>query len=357
VKILQAATEVIVGSASTAAAAAPSQSKQLLYCCGEYLQLLTSGDTHALMAPVLKMCSVCFQATLQCSGDHSSTGSPQIAGAGAKILHSATQIVLSTAGDSNKQIGALFLDVMHSALPIVHAHVLDVTHPDSSSIQQRIDGAIKHLCLHSAVLQHEVQQLLSAPSQQGLASFAAGYGSECGTSHPAEATEPQVYLQNVLFMPWVWLEQASDGAVEQQPMHEKMAQCVPQHAYWLVALCSAAPDLLSHQQAPSGRSKRKRSGADVQAAHTMQWNAFLALLHRTALTVQHILQRVAKQREKRAKLRKSKRKRKLSGAEEQLLVALDLCVMVVRACRDHKVKGPPPRISESLTDTCSVVTS
>lgn len=345
VKALQAVTKVIVSAALVAASVVPSQSKELLCCCGEYLLLLTSGNTHALIAAVLKICSVCFSAMPHNCVDGERRLCELLEDAGAKLLNSAAQIVHSVGGESNKKFSAQLLDVMHYSLPLVHApdsHMLHILPEGRSIIVPCIDGALQSLCVQPALLQHAVQELLSASSQQGLAQFVGEHSSECQTdskmSEAAEATEsdlPHRYLENALFTPWEWLEQTAN-AVVLQPWQQAMVACLPQHAYWMVGLCSTTPDISSRQEVPSGRAKRMRGGADAKQLQAMRWSAFLAVLHRSAMTVRHILRCSRKPGKKGSKSSKKHAKQN-SGTAMALHTSLEVCAMVIRACGDHQV--------------------
>lgn len=334
-------------AAETAATTEPGHSNELLSCCGEFLQLLSSGSTHSLLVPLLKLCSVCFSAMPHNSAHEIDPHSRPLADSGAQILHSAVHIVNahSTGREPSKQGSVQLLEVMHRALPVAHspdAHLCPGAAPEGrGDIAQRIDGAVRALCMQPCFLQHAVEELLSAPSQQGLTQFVCKHGAASlpvarmpDAAAKAELQQPQKYLDNVLFAPWGWLEQAAQGGALQL-WQRAMVDCLPMHAYWLVGLCSAAPDTTERQDG-SDRSKSTRGGAGANQSPAVLWGACMAVLHRSAAAVLCILHCGGKAGSKNSKSTK-KQVKQSPEASAALLTALQVCGATIRACADHKV--------------------
>ena len=335
---------MVVAAAKKAAAAVPDRSQELLCCCGGYLQLLSSGSTHSVLVPLLKLCGMCFSCMPHSSVGGKSSDAALLTDAAVQILHNAAHVVNSPGRESSKQGSAHLLDVMYCALPLAHspeAHLEHVAPDGRGAIVQSIDDAMRTLCMQPYFLHHAVHELLSASSQQGLQQFACEHGDACpadismaAAAEEEEVQPPHGYLDNVLFAPWEWLERAAKA----DTLHEwqqAMVACLPAHAYWLIGLCSTTRSGIERQDG-SSRSKGTRGVPGVAPSTEPLWSACVAVLHRSMLAVQDILRCGGSPGNKRSKPSKKQAKQSL-GASTALLTALQVCSMAIKACADYQV--------------------
>lgn len=348
IKELQVPTKVILQAAATAAGSAVESSirKGLLCCCGEYLFLLSAGNAHALMAPILKMCNICFSygSSASVHGDNCAREAFTICGA--DLLQCATQISIKAGGSSHQQLDAQLQGVLHHALPLAHApdtHMMHITPKDRAKLARQISEALRSLSLQSATLQRAVQDLQSASSEQGIAALIGNFEEQCTADKELpkegnEATETQLsdkYLGNELFAPWQWLEhQASGQDIEQ--WQSAMVSCLPEHVHWLMRVCSTSLDSVSSKKAPKMRSRKSRRSTNAEQDRRLQWIMFLAVLHRSCLSAHNILSCGKKSSRKRSKSCK-KRDMGNPAADTAVLLALKACAITIRACREEMV--------------------